>query len=62
MHAEHPEEDVRDLKALLRYDKLKKEGISVVSAVEVPARGRAAGGGRRLQALRPAPATVGGPL
>eukprot|EP00959_Pyramimonas_sp_CCMP1952_P387566 8122290-Pyramimonas_sp.AAC.1 len=35
MHAEHPEEDTRDLKALLRYDKLKKEEIPVFSAVDL---------------------------
>eukprot|EP00959_Pyramimonas_sp_CCMP1952_P379304 7945410-Pyramimonas_sp.AAC.1 len=36
MHAEHPEEDIRNLKALLRYDKLKREEIPVFSAVDLP--------------------------
>ncbi len=35
MHAEHPEEAIRDLKALLRYDKLKKEGVTVLNAVDL---------------------------
>eukprot|EP00959_Pyramimonas_sp_CCMP1952_P168216 3515148-Pyramimonas_sp.AAC.1 len=35
MHADHPEEDTSDLKALLRYDKLKKEGVTVLNAVDL---------------------------
>eukprot|EP00959_Pyramimonas_sp_CCMP1952_P246822 5158773-Pyramimonas_sp.AAC.1 len=35
MHAGHPEEDIRDLKAPLRYDKLKKEGVSMINAVDL---------------------------
>eukprot|EP00959_Pyramimonas_sp_CCMP1952_P168806 3526701-Pyramimonas_sp.AAC.1 len=35
MRAERPEEDVRDLKALLRYDELKMEEMPVFSAVDL---------------------------
>eukprot|EP00959_Pyramimonas_sp_CCMP1952_P151678 3173573-Pyramimonas_sp.AAC.1 len=33
MHADFPHEDIRDLKALLRCDKLMREGVAVLSAV-----------------------------
>eukprot|EP00959_Pyramimonas_sp_CCMP1952_P279339 5840299-Pyramimonas_sp.AAC.1 len=35
MRADFPQEDIRDWQALLRCDKLKREGVAVLSAVNL---------------------------